>query len=89
VGRKIKVRLMAPDKDGESYLHCFEGTIKAFAAASAKKVAKWGCGKRCDVAHVEWDEELKLKEAVRKLKRDGAGGPGRYPIPLDNGLELA
>jgi hypothetical protein len=31
--------------DGESYLHCFEGTIKAFAAASANRAAKWGCAR--------------------------------------------
>jgi hypothetical protein len=82
VGRKIEVRLMVPGADGVPYLHCFEGTIKAFAAASAKRAAKWGCGKHCAVAHVEWDEEL--KEAARNLKYAGAGGAGRYPIPLDN-----
>jgi hypothetical protein len=37
VGRKREVRLMVDDGDGGSYLHCFEGTIKAFAGASAKK----------------------------------------------------
>ena len=84
VGRKIEVRLMVPGADKESYLHCFEGTIKAFAAASANTAAKWGCKKRCAVAHVEWDEEL--KEAARNLKYAGAGGAGRYPIPLDNGF---
>ena len=82
VGRKIEVRLMVPDAAGESYLHCFEGTIKAFAAASANRAAKWGCAKHCAVAHVEWDEEL--KEAARNLKYAGPGGAGRYPIPLDN-----
>ena len=82
VGRKIEARLMVGDGDGESYLHCFEGTIKAFAGASAKKAAKWGCGKRCAVAHVEWDEEL--KGAARRQKYAAVGGAGRYPIPLDD-----
>jgi hypothetical protein len=82
VGREIEVRLVVDDGDGGSYLHWFEGTIKAFAGASAKKAAKWGCGKRCAVAHVEWDEEL--KEAARRQKCAAVGGAGRYPIPLDN-----
>jgi len=87
VGRKVEVRLNVEDEEKNTFVHCFEGTIRAFADAKAKK--KWGSRKKCAVAFVEWDSELQeaAKRQQYQKRGDGAAKDWKgWPIPLDDDL---